>query len=286
MKIDSNGLTLTSNSKGESVAFISGSLKAVEILSPTLDVEKDINGQVPLNISSPAGIELTSGLASLSIVNGGKKIHQGPTINSASAAARIKSTFNPVENEMNHVTFPSDERSSFSNLIKSGFIVNASQLVIRDSNGKLNFLIDHSNQIITTNTICLSKATAIGLNCSLQTPFIWPSESKSKLKIESMSRNLKILGPSSIQIYSSSGETNLFSFGKMHLKAKRGLGSGQIVLNATSLKLVDLPSIFPSTRGSQYPQIMQLCMCPISGKLYMAKPDSICTFDNDICTKI
>ena len=287
LKFESNGLTLGSGGKSDSVAFISGSLRAVQIVSPNFNPEKDIEDQPPLNISSPVAIELTNGLTSLSIINGGKNIDT--STNSASAAARIKSTLNS-ESESNHVTLTgSVERSGLSGhsaTLKSKFIVNASQFVVRDSNGKLNFLIDHSNQIITTNTICLSKSLPIGLNCSLQTPFIWPSNSSLNLKIESMSRNLKILGPTSIQIDSSTGVTNLFSFGKMHIKTKNGPNSGQIVLNSTSVKLVNLPSIFPSKRGSQYPQIMQLCMCPTSGKLYLAQPDSICTFDSDICTKI
>lgn len=265
----------------------------MHILSPNdlligKDGEIEQENSQQLKISSPSGVKLTNGLTSVSIKS--KREISESSINSASAAARIKSSLNS-ESDTNHFTYTNNHGSYISNWIKeNGVIVNTSEFVIRDSSGKVNFLIDEKNkQMITSNTICLKKQSSIRLNCSLQTPFIWPSNITSDLKIESISRNVKFLAPTSIQISNSNlsnGKINLFSFGKMNLKSKKGPNSGQIVLNSTSVKLINLPSIFPSERGSQYPHIMQLCMCPISGKLYLAKPDSICTFDQEICTKV
>lgn len=275
-----NGLSLQSTGKSRSMVTVAGSLNSGYISSPLAHRDGEEHW---LNISSASGVDLTNNDTSIHVSGSVRSNHRS----TVSAAARVESTVTVDTSDTSvssrQLTYTGGDLNDAESQLFNGITMKTSRFVMSHPNSTFNFFIDSNNQLISTNTLCLNKRHAIELNCSLQAPYIWSNDEESILRIESISRQVNVIGPSSIQI-DSGNTSNLLAFAKLQLKSKVGPASGSIVLNSTAIKLSSVPSIFPSTNGTQYSHIMQLCMCRESGKLYLTKPHLLCTFDASICS--
>ena len=120
----------------------------------------------------------------------------------------------------------------------------ASQLVVRDPEGKLLLLVDKNNLVIATQKLKLKNPSGIKFNCSIQSPLILgglvsskdkssllrnqsssssdSTSSPTQLKIESLSRGMNILAPQGASFASDRHDINMMSLKDWKFTSRAG----------------------------------------------------------------
>ncbi|KAI1278771.1 Delta-sarcoglycan [Halotydeus destructor] len=164
----------------------------------------------------------------------------------------------------------------------------SNQLVIRDVQGNLLMLVNDDHVAVTANKLRVNNPLGIQFNCSLQAPSVELLEfsssssrtsSNAELKVQSLTRKTRILGPKSVSLDSKSGSVRFTSLRRLSLMSKRH----QIALKASWVEFRGLRTALPTKRGRTYPGIRQLCLCPENGILFVAPAAGHCIFDKSIC---
>lgn len=216
-------------------------------------------------------------------------------------------------------------------LIGSGVIgSSANHLAIREpGSGRLLFLVDNKeNLVMATPRLKINNRQGIRFTgTSIQVPqvsgdrkaFNGPrgshgvfnnlttSSNSNPLRIESLSRGMKILGPSGVSFKSIKGSVTMSSLKDWRINSTSGRVRmqkqilkrssfyflipfthcyQQIFLSADDLSLDNLKIVFPTKRGKTYPGILQLCICPQSGRLFTSPPEGPCLMDSSVCSPV
>lgn len=155
---------------------------------------------------------------------------------------------------------------------------NARHFEVREPGGQLLFYADKDEVFLGAKRLKVGGSAGAVFKGSVQTPQVWANV--EDLKLESPTNKLDILGTKEVKLKSPSGGIVLESLMDFKITSR----SGTINLDASDICLRDINISTPAFDGKRHPDVYQLCVCELTGRLFVAPPQGNCQATSDICS--
>ncbi|KAI0228022.1 Delta-sarcoglycan [Lamellibrachia satsuma] len=202
------------------------------------------------------------------------------SVSASQVRAREGSTLY-LESSQNITINARDSNGAVTNRLFMGdkkVVSHSSKFEVRNMKGKLLLSADSDSVYLGAEKLSVAGSGGTEFTGSIQTPLV--RADASNLRLESPTKQMLVSAAEGVDIHAPVGGVFIKGLNDIKIQSLKEA----IRLDAKIIKFKNLPKSFPAFDGKPYPQVYQLCVCGMNGKLFMAPSRGNCQAVSNICS--